>query len=138
MSRIAPDYTSNVSSFHKKVGEILQNCKPWKGHKIFQEYPVKDINSTFKSGREKFDWYLPDLRLVIEVMGQQHDKPVQFGGKSEVQAKFDLIKRRSVDQSKMQAAIDVGCFYIAVWYDEDITAELLWKRYLEASGGESD
>ncbi len=130
-SRFKYQYNKSASKLHKLMGEILHQ-PPWNHYRIYQEYPVNKINPKFKSGREHFDWYVKDLNLVIELMGQQHEKPATFGGISKLQAKFDLIKRVKKDMSKKEAAEESGCIYIAIWYDEEVTAELLWEKYEEA------
>ena len=131
ISRFKYQYNKGASRLHRTIGEILRS-PPWNHYRVYQEYPVNKINPKFKSGRERFDWYIKDLNLIIELMGSQHEVPVTFGGISKLQAGFDLIKRIKKDISKKLAAEEMDCIYLVIWYHEIITPELLWIKYKEA------
>ena len=116
-------YRKSASKLHKAVGDCLRSSS-LKGFKIYQEYPVNKINRNYSSGREKFDWVILDLKLIIECHGEQHYRPVTFGGitGSEATANFEAQKRR--DQEKQHAAHEQGFSYIIVPYtDEKLVTE---------------
>ena len=119
----------NASGLHKHVGSLLTSMKSLKGFEIRQEYPVKKVNPEFKSGREKFDWVILGARIVVECHGEQHYKPVCFGGIDKEQAKKNLISVQARDEEKQAAAHDAGWTYVVVRYDEEnITEEMLYDK----------
>jgi hypothetical protein len=66
-------------------------------------------------------------------MGEQHERPVAFGGDNDVaREQFEGTVRR--DALKKEAAEQEGYIYLTVWYYENktITGALLWKRYIDA------
>lgn len=53
------DFASNASKLHKRIGAMLcSEQSPFRRYTIYQEYPVREVNSAFKSGREKYDWVI--------------------------------------------------------------------------------
>jgi hypothetical protein len=111
----------NASKLHKKIGTLLAELYPH--FEIRQEYAVNQINKQFLSGREKFDWVVLGLKIVIEVHGEQHYGPVCFGGISLAEAKKNFDKRIRVDKEKELAAREAGWGYLIVKYDEQNIAE---------------
>lgn len=117
-SRFRYSYRENSSNLHQSIGEILRNGS-LSGYKIYQEYPVNKIDPSFSDGRCKFDWVILDLRVVIEVHGEQHYKPVRWSkeiSEEEAIANFHQLQER--DQAKKQAAISSGYTYLAISYQE--------------------
>jgi len=91
------------------------------------------VSHYFDSGREKFDWVILDLMIVIECHGQQHYKPVCFGGIPEEEAKIRFQEQVLRDLKKMQAAQKAGWTYIIFKYDEkDITPSILLDKVAAA------
>jgi hypothetical protein len=132
-SKIPSNLAKNASKLHKKIGILLTESHVFRGYEIRQEYRVSDVNPGFKSNREKFDWAILGLNVIIEVHGEQHYKPVCFGGISEEEAieKYRDTKRR--DSNKEEAAHMAGWAYVVVKYNEkDITEEELSNRIKEA------
>ena len=95
---------------------------------------VKDILSEYKVihharpkwlDRQEFDIYVPELRMAIEYMGQQHYKPVEFFGGKEA---FKVIKE--LDARKLKKAIQKKCRILYVRYDEDMDRESLRKKII--------
>lgn len=75
------------------------------GQKRFDE--CKDVNTL------PFDFYLPDYNLIVEIMGEQHEHPVEaFGGqeKFESQIRHDKMKRDYLNQHKIHC--------LDIWYYE--------------------
>ncbi len=129
-SRRNPSYRSNASKLHIEVGEMLFSSPYTKSYRIYQEYPVKKICPKFKSGKEKFDWVILDLQLVIECHGEQHYTPICFGGISLDEAKLNFKKQQVRDRLKKEAALSVGWSYMVFKYDEPITIVSLIDRFL--------
>jgi very-short-patch-repair endonuclease len=113
IKRLRTGFRDSASSGHKALGNLLRSSSLFKGNKIYQEYPVNKLNPAYKSGREKFDWVILNLKVVIEVMGAQHYAPVTFGGRpSEAEARF---KKQVVrDSKKKLAAEEAGFTYVAI------------------------
>ena len=87
------------------------------------------VNRNFGSNREKFDWAILGAKIIIEVHGQQHYKPVRFGGIDEEQAKRNFSKLKERDEVKKKAAEEIGWAYLVVKYNEpNITEEELLER----------
>ena len=108
----------NASKLHKKVGELLTSNDFFKNYEIRQEYSVSRVNPTYKSNREKFDWAILGLKVIIEVHGIQHFKPVCFGGMEIDEAKKIFRKRQEVDHKKENAAREAGWAFVVVKYSE--------------------
>jgi len=91
------------------------------------------VNSEYDDGRHAFDWVILDLFLVIECHGEQHYKPVTFGGISQEEANERLISQRYRDEIKAQAAIDAGFTYIVIPYTDygKVDDEYIWQLYKE-------
>jgi len=117
-SRLKKEYRSNASKLHKAVGDMLHASPIFSNYRIYQEYPVNMISPYFDSGREKFDWVIMDLMIVIECHGEQHYKPVCFGGmpKEEAEAKYKEQVMR--DLKKKMAIQKAGWTYVVFKYDE--------------------
>lgn len=130
-AKLPQQLAKNASKLHRRVGELLTELFP--GYEVRQEYPVNKVNLSFNSGREKFDWVVLGLNIVVEVHGEQHYRPVCFGGITLEQAKRNFRKRQDVDWEKQEAAQKAGWAYLVVKYDEvKITAEELSLRISEA------
>jgi G:T-mismatch repair DNA endonuclease (very short patch repair protein) len=118
------ELAKNASILHKRIGELLVELYP--NYEIRQEYPVYKVNSSFKSKKEKFDWVVLSLNIVIEVHGEQHYKPVCFGGITKTEAKYNYRKNTERDFNKEQAAINAGWSYVVIDYKyKKITKEEL-------------
>lgn len=130
-SRFKHDYRKNASKLHKLVGDLLRDSL-FKDYKIYQEYPVNKINELYPSGREKFDWYVKDLNLVIEVHGEQHYMPVTFGGITEQEAELNFRRQQFRDVTKRNAALDAGATYLIIKYDEELNEDILARKIIDA------
>ncbi len=90
---------------------------------IFPEYEVIHQGSPDWLGRQRFDVYVPELKMAVEYNGQQHYRAVKlFGG----QQGFAATQIR--DQEKREKAKKAGVTLIEFRYDEDITLENVKKR----------
>lgn len=124
------------SKLHRYVGEILKD-PIFRLHKIYEEFPVSTVNPNWHSNRHKFDWVIKDLRVVIEVQGQQHKKMVKWNGNtSDDQARGKLEYQIYTDTRKKQAAIDAGWAYVDISFTDIksglVTSNWLYDRILQA------
>ena len=126
------EYAHNASKLHKAIGELLGQSI-FTHMVVFQEYPVEMINPDCPNSRMKVDWYIKTLNIAIEVQGQHHFDPVQYGGQSEDKANNNFVNQvhRDVDKSKYLEA--VGCPIIEVHYSQKLSLEWLIERISDAS-----
>ena len=124
----------NASKLHKHVGELLiSDDSPYRGFEIRQEHQVSAVNPDYKSNKERFDWAILGLNVVVEIMGEQHYRPVCFGGMTIDEAKRNFIRRLELDEQKQKAAEEALWAYVVVKYDEkNITLEQLTEKITEA------
>ncbi len=114
-------YRKNASKLHKATGDWLRIN--YSNNKIYQEYSVKYVNSTWSNYRAKYDWVIKDLKIIIEVMSDIHIKEIQWHGR--VVANPD-IKSRSLkeiqeqDQLKKEAAEAAGYLYVTILPNEKL------------------
>jgi hypothetical protein len=128
-AKIPQQLAKNASKLHVRIGEILTSNPLFRNYPIRQEYAVSNVNPSFESNREKFDWAILGLNVVIEVMGPQHYIPICFGGISMEEAKTNLRKQQDRDERKQKAAQEAGWAYVVVKYSEaEITEQELSSR----------
>ena len=139
-SKIPAQLAKNASKLHKRVGELLTSeDSPYRFYEIRQEYRVSDVNPTYKSNREKFDWVILNLKVVIEIHGEQHHKAVTFGGISPEEAPDNFKRRIELDQQKQEAAQKAGWGYVVVSYKEkNISIDELIDKIIEAAESASE
>tara|TARA_Y100000310_G_scaffold217314_1_gene218389 strand:- start:4375 stop:4926 length:552 start_codon:yes stop_codon:yes gene_type:complete len=127
------DYAGNASKRHREVGELLSDPNgAFARYKVFQEVSVKEINPDHPNHRSKVDWYLPDLRAAIEVQGEQHYDPVDFGGEGKEKATLRFVKGQLRDVSKALALAQVGVALVEISPDDEITEQELVARITTA------
>jgi hypothetical protein len=132
--RTPEQLAKNASKLHKRIGELL-TCdeSPLKNYEIRQEVRVSDVNPHFKSNKEKFDWIILGLNVVIEVNGEQHYNPICFGGITMDKAKRNYLAQLDRDEKKMDAALDAGWGYVIIKYTEkNITLQELIDKVASA------
>lgn len=126
-------YAKNASQLHRKIGEILSTCAPWKGFKTEQEVLVRDLFSSFGSSTERYDWVIKDLFTIIEAHGKQHYS-VQSFGRDAGEALMAHEAQKSRDARKEEIARLHNWTYIVIPYTDEkkLTEEYLWNVYQEA------
>jgi very-short-patch-repair endonuclease len=114
--RFQYQYRKNASKLHRAVGDLLREEKPFGDFEFYQEYPVNKVNPNYKNSRHHFDWVCPQLRIVIECHGKQHEVVCNFGGSvDDAVENFHLGKER--DYKKEQAAKEAGYTYLVIPYN---------------------
>jgi len=126
------NYANNASKKHKEVGTILSQGI-FERMTVFQEYPVDRINSQCPNGRLKVDWYIKTLNIAIEVQGEHHFHPVQYGGQSKDKATNSFVKQIHKDIDKARYCNEAGCPVIEVHYKDKLSTEWLLARIKNAS-----
>ena len=129
-SRFKYAYRSNASKHHKRIGEAIRSHPILKNMRVYQEYPVNKINPNFKDGRCKIDWVILDIKIAIEVHGEQHYGHVRFGGISKEEAERKYREQVIRDEEKKAAVEAAGFAYIAVKYDEDLDVMKLFDKVI--------
>lgn len=124
----------NASKLHRYIGELLTSeGSLFRYYEIRQEYNVSKINPDYSSNREKFDWVILGLNVVIEIHGKQHYEPVCFGGITKNKAKRNFLRRLQLDQQKQKAAKEAMWAYVVVKHNEtNITLNELTARIHDA------
>lgn len=83
----------------------------------------------------EFDIFVPHLKLAIEYDGEQHFKPVRFGGMSLEKAQKCFIKQQKRDIIKnnlvKQHSEDVQTF-LRISYKEEISKKHIYNRIMKA------
>jgi len=126
-------YRSNASKAHKNLGELFETTEYFANMRIYQEYPVERVYPYYNSGREKFDWVILDLQVVCELHGEQHYRPVRFGGITQEEADQRFEDQKIRDAAKKRATWAAGFSYVCFRYDEKITLESFFDKLAVAT-----
>lgn len=111
------------SERHLLTGKILKNSI-FKKYRIYEEVAVSDL-VPFKDNRKHIDWLIEDLRVVIEVNGEQHYKPCAIGGQNARNAFVKQVKR----DVEVQLALENGGYtFIEIPYWDELTEEYLINK----------
>ena len=124
----------SVRKNQKRIKEIVTDLLI--EHEVLEEFDdFAWLYNRKTKGTQSFDIYVPDIKLAIEYDGEQHYKPVCFGGISLELAKENLKSQRARDRLKnnkvAQHPEDVR-YFIRFKYDEPISREyvLEWFKKL--------
>lgn len=124
-----------VDGRHLKSGSV-KSCGCLKSSyedliaKILDDNKIKyEKQKYFKNCKDEkilpFDFYIPELNLLIEMQGEQHFKAVSFWGGEE-----GLIKRQYHDKIKKDFCKNSGYNLLEIKYNEDIeqkiNEEIVW------------
>ena len=112
-------------AMHGKCG--CAQCVSSKGEKEIEKL-LNEFNVEFKTQYKfddcydikllPFDFYIPSLHLAIEYQGQQHYKPVQFGGCSMEEAIQNFERQQRHDKIKSDYCRDNGINLLSISYKE--------------------
>lgn len=102
-----------------KIAEYLSNNKI----SFIKEYIFPEIKNF------RFDFYIPDLNIVIEYDGEQHFKPIDFFG-----GKKGLLELNFRDREKDKFCLNKGINLIRIpYYEYDNITNILDKFFKEKS-----
>lgn len=131
-SKLPTQLAKNASKLHRHIGQLLTDSQ-FANYELRQEYHVSKVNPDYSSNREKFDWAIIGLNVVIEIHGEQHYRPVCFGGMTQDQAEKNFRRRQELDEEKKLAAEEACWAYVVVKYTEkEITLQDLTDKITEA------
>ena len=77
-----------------------------------------------------YDFYLPDKNVCIEYDGEQHYRPVKFGGKNDKDAEERFAATQKRDAIKTQYCKDKGIELIRIPYTEFDNVENILDKHL--------
>lgn len=69
---------------------------------------------------QRLDVYLPELEIGIEYQGEQHYRPVDFGGKGKRFSKKQFKENQERDERKKQKCVDNNCVLLEMRYDDKL------------------
>lgn len=113
-----------MSILSTQVHSILNELFPANPHKrIFCEHYVR-----YKSQKLFFDFYIKDLKVLLECQGEQHFKYVQhFHGD-----KSAFMKHKERDNLKIEYVQKNNLYLVVLNFDEEITKELILDKINKA------
>lgn len=113
----------NESKNEKKLGEILVE--------IFSDKVQRQDNLQFLK-RQAVDFSVRSLKLAFEYDGEQHFRPVCFGGMSLEKATKQFEKQKKRDARKDKLCRQNGYRLVRIAYNEDLTLENVEAKIDEA------
>lgn len=118
---------NNSSNFHEKIRSILIEDAFFKNLKCYQEIPVSYLVENYPFNNHHFDWYIEELRTVIELHGKQHYVRTNFGNKPYLESVKDFNNIKYRDNLKKTYAIEADYEYVEVPYklEKKLNAEKL-------------
>jgi hypothetical protein len=127
------DAVPGASKFHEHVRQCILQDSFLNSLRCYQEVPVHAINPNYHSKAHRFDWYIEDLNLIVELHGDQHYKLTNRGNVGRAQAEHDFKQSQLRDSQKKIAAQDVELAYLEIPYKmkNKLTPETLRKMILE-------
>jgi hypothetical protein len=94
---------------------------------LFPEYTVEHQASPAWLGRQRYDAFIPELRIAIEYNGEQHAYPIErFGGE------LGLVATQARDKRKRELSNQNGVELVVFWFDEELSEEDTRGRIQEA------
>jgi G:T-mismatch repair DNA endonuclease (very short patch repair protein) len=102
------DFSDRIKNLLKEILSLTPIKEEVNVRKLFPSYGPHDHH---------YDFVVPMFKLIVECHGQQHGKPVTFGGSIlDASSRFANQKRR--DRLKEEVARENGWGYLIVWHNE--------------------
>ena len=101
----------------------------WLSHHKMISVSQKRFDDCYDIKPLPFDFYIPSLNICIEYQGEQHYRPVNFGGISDDEAYSNFLTTQHHDKIKLDYCINHNIQLICIPYWEDIN-EYLNKNLL--------
>lgn len=127
------EFAKNASRLHRKIGEILLSTSPFHKYELQQEVVVSSLFPSYPNNKDKYDWVIPELHLIIEGNGSQHYKASTFGASAE-QAVMSFQSQKFRDGQKEEIAILNGWTFITISFQDEklLTSDYLIQVYTKA------
>jgi hypothetical protein len=125
------NYAANASKLQIAFGSFL--LENYGSYDIQQEKYVITLCPDHPYPLDRFDYYIAELNIAIELHGKQHYKPATFGGVSKREALSNYGMRVIKDSIKAESAFRNGIIYISFAYNEEITVDTFTHRVTESS-----
>ena len=102
---------------------------------VLLDFKGFDWLKTSKYGKQEIDIWVPSVKLAVEYDGEQHFRPVCFGGMSLDKAKSNFKKAKKLDVRKNNVILlhkeDVS-FFVRFNYKEEIEYNYVKEKLLKA------
>lgn len=121
----------NQSVFHEDFRQLLCSEKPFCNYKCFQEVAVVSLFPEYPNTKHRYDWYIEELRTIVELHGKQHYMPVGFGKASFETIQRDFLAQKNRDWQKKQIAIENNFNYVEIPFNFKLTKQTLLEKILE-------
>lgn len=106
----------NQSQAHERVRTILCEDPVFSRLHCYQEMPVQELCPSYSSNLHRFDWFIQELNLVIEIHGEQHYRPTAWTNMAHDKKMISFAQGKARDSMKKQAAEDQGLSYLEIPY----------------------
>jgi hypothetical protein len=121
------DYMRGILSSNKICNFRCPLCQSSIGETKIQDYfiynniyyiPQKVFDGLLGlgNGSLSYDFYLPQINLLIEFQGIQHEKPIDFKGRGSKFAEEQFIIQQEHDKRKKEYAINNNIRLLEIWY----------------------
>lgn len=127
------DYLMRIYS-RTSAGNSCPKCRKYIGEVLVEEFlnsngVMAEREKTFEDCKNinllRYDFYLPEYNILIEVQGRQHKEPIEFFGGLDF---FELTQKR--DKIKKQYAKKNKIKLLEIWYNEFKNIEKILKKEL--------
>lgn len=126
-------------------------CSVWRSQKELADIIEEIFKSIVVKNCKNFDWlkiarrrmeidiYVPAIKVAIEYDGEQHFRPVCFGGRSMEDAITDLkkVKKRDLTKNRLIKSHIKSCgpdikYFLRFNYKEELTKDYVLKKLMLA------
>jgi len=130
-------YWTSLGNF--RTGHRCSQCNETRGEralrgilvKIFLPEEVVAQSDLGFLGRQRVDFTIPKLGLALEYDGEQHFRPIRFGGISEKRAEELFKECQRLDKQKEDLCQENGIRLIRFRYDSSLTVESVSNKINE-------
>ena len=127
---LSESLTRCKSKQHKKIYKQLKEFFP--NYRIYNEIPYKKILGVNCNSKLRADIFVKEPKLIIEVMGEQHFKPVAFGGDDEEAERRYRIQRRNDEQKRKLIRESEYVSLLEIPFDVSVGGQTAWLSILIA------
>ena len=125
--------STRISSGEKKIIEILNVMN------IVHVYDKTFEQLTLECKQNlRFDFYVPEFKCVIEFDGQQHFRPVNFGGMPDEKAQQAFERTVQHDNIKNEFCARNGYDMLRIKYNDYLNVERILYDYFMTKGWNAD